>query len=52
MLKKALLLLVVLFAVFYLLTRPEGAASAVEGAAAAIIEAFESMARFFTSLVS
>ena len=52
MLKKALLLLVVLFAVFYLLTRPEGAASAVEGAAAAIIGAFESMARFFTSLVS
>jgi hypothetical protein len=52
MLKKVLLLLVVLFAAFYLLTRPEGAANAVEDGAGAIIEAFESIARFFTSLVS
>jgi len=52
MLKKVLLLLVVGFAAFYLLTRPEGAANAVEDAAGAVIEAFEAIARFFTSLVS
>jgi hypothetical protein len=52
MLKKVLLLLVVGFVAFYLLTRPEGAANAVEDGAGAVIEAFESIARFFTSLVS
>ena len=52
MLKKVLLLLVVGFAAFYLLTRPEGAANAVEGATVGVVGAFESIARFLTSLVA
>ena len=52
MLKKVLLLLVIGFAIFYLLTRPEGAATAVEDATAGVVGAFESVARFLSSLVS
>jgi hypothetical protein len=52
MLKKVLLLLVIGFAIFYLLTRPEGAATAVEDATAGVVGAFESFARFLSSLVS
>ena len=52
MLKKLLLLLVIGFAAFYLLTRPEGAATAVEDATAGLVGAFEAIARFLTSLVS
>jgi hypothetical protein len=52
MLKKVLLLLVVGFAAFYLLSRPAGAANSVEDATAAIGEAFEQVAHFLTTLVS
>lgn len=48
--KKILLVLVVTFAVFYLVTRPEDAAAAVRGAFDAIASAFASIITFFTSL--
>jgi hypothetical protein len=48
--KKILLALVVLFAVFYLVTRPEDAAAAVRGVAGAVARAFGSIVTFFTAL--
>lgn len=46
--KKILIVLVAAFVVFYLFTRPEAAAEAVK----TFFGAFESIARFFTSLAS
>ncbi len=46
--KKIVLALVVAFALFYLFTRPEEAASAVK----TFVGAFGAIARFFTSLTS
>lgn len=50
--KRIVLVLVVIFALFYLITRPEDAAAAVRGAFTAIWGAFQSLGRFFTSLAS
>lgn len=50
MLKKALVLLVIGFAVFYLLSTPEGAADAVRNAFSAVLEGFGQLMRFFSSL--
>lgn len=50
--KKGLVLVVVAFAVFYLLTQPEGAAQAIRGAAGAVIGAFEQVVRFISALFS
>lgn len=52
MLKKALVILVVGFAVFYLLTEPAAAADAIEGALDAVMEAFGAVAVFFEELIS
>lgn len=51
MAKKALMLLVVAFAIFFLLARPEGAADAVQSAGDMLAEVFDQVARFFTALV-
>ena len=48
--KKILFVLVVLFACFYLVNRPEDAADAVRGAAGAVGTAINSLITFFTSL--
>jgi hypothetical protein len=48
--RKILLLLVVTFAVFYLVTRPQDAAAAVRTLFVAIAKAFQSIIVFFTSL--
>lgn len=48
--KKILLILVVTFAVFYLITRPEDAADAVRGAFDAVANAFSAIITFFSSL--
>jgi hypothetical protein len=48
--RKVILLLVVTFAVFYLVTRPEDAATAVRGAFGALANAFSSIILFFTTL--
>ena len=50
--KKGLVLLVIAFAAFYLLTQPIGAADAVKGAAVAVGDAFEAVIRFITALFS
>ncbi len=50
--KRIALVLVVLFALFYLITRPEDAASAVETAVGAVWSGVEAVGRFFTSLAS
>lgn len=47
-LKKALLVLVAAFVLFYLFTRPEAAAEAVKS----FFGAFEAIGRFFTSLAA
>ncbi len=52
MAKKALLLLVVAFAVFYVLARPEGAGDSVQGAGMALAEGFRKVIRFFSALLS
>lgn len=44
--------LVVVFAFFYMITRPEDAATAVQGAVGAVWNAVESVGRFFTSLAT
>jgi hypothetical protein len=44
--------LVVIFALFYMITRPEDAANAVEGAFNAVVSATQAMGRFFTSLAT
>ncbi len=48
--RKILLAMVVIFAVFYLVTRPQDAAAAVRGAFSAVADAFGSIITFFTSL--
>jgi hypothetical protein len=48
--KKILLWTVVIFAVFYLITQPESAASAVRTAVAWVGDAFASIATFLSSL--
>ena len=50
--KRILLGLVVLFALFYLVTRPEDAANAVQGAFAAVWGGVEAVGRVFTSLAA
>ena len=52
MLKKVLLLLVVAFAVYYLLQTPQGAADAVSNAASALMDAFQQVGVFVDSLTS
>ncbi len=46
------LALVVIFALFYMITRPEDAANAVQGAFGAVWTASEAVGRFFTSLAT
>jgi hypothetical protein len=48
--KKTLLLMFGIFAIFYLVTRPEDAASAVRGVFDALAQAFSSIIIFFSSL--
>jgi hypothetical protein len=48
--RKIIVLLVVTFAVFYLVTRPEAAAAAVRNAFGALANAFSSIITFFTTL--
>lgn len=50
--KRIVLGLVVVFAAFYLITRPEDAANAVQGAVDAVFNAAGSIVTFFTSLSS
>jgi len=50
--KRILLGLVVIFALFYLFTRPEDAADAVQGAVDAVFVGAEAVGRFFTSLAA
>ncbi|WP_200953331.1 hypothetical protein [Agromyces sp. Root81] len=44
--------LVVIFALFYMISRPEDAANVVQGALGAVVSATESVGRFFSSLAS
>ncbi|MGW9629496.1 hypothetical protein ACWGST_02240 [Agromyces sp. NPDC055520] len=44
--------LVVIFALFYLISRPEDAANVVQSAFGAVVSAAESVGTFFTSLAS
>jgi hypothetical protein len=44
--------LIVVFALFYMITRPEDAAGAVQGAVAAVWSATEAVGRFFSSLAA
>jgi hypothetical protein len=48
--KKALLLLVLAFVVFYVLARPEGAGDSAQSAAGAVGEGFRQVMRFLTAL--
>lgn len=50
--KRLVLALVVIFALFYLITRPEDAAGAVKSAVEAVWGAVQSIGTFFTSLSS
>ena len=50
--KKLLIGLVVAFAAFYLFTQPVGAADAIKGAAAAVVDGFEAVIQFLTALFS
>ena len=50
--KRILVGLVVVFALFYMITRPEDAAGAVQGAVAAVWGGVEAVGRFFTSLAA
>lgn len=51
-LKKIVMLLVVGFAVYYLLTAPEGAADAIRNAFTAVIDAFGQVMVFANNLVA
>ena len=44
--------LVVVFALFYMISRPEDAATAVEGAVGAVVTGAEAVGRFFTTLAT
>lgn len=48
--RKVVLLVVIAFAAFYLLTQPVAAADAVRGAVDAIFDAFEQLVRFASRL--
>lgn len=48
--KRLLLVLVIGFALFYLVTQPEGAAEAVRTVVGAVAMAFQSIVTFFTTL--
>lgn len=50
--KRILLALVVIFALFYLFTRPNDAADAVRGAFGAVGKGVDSVMTFFTSLAA
>ncbi|HEU0180621.1 hypothetical protein ACWEOH_05860 [Agromyces sp. NPDC004153] len=50
--KRILIAAVVIFAVFYVVTRPQDAASAVEGAVGAVWNAGAAIGQFFTSLAT
>jgi hypothetical protein len=50
--KKVLLAVVVIFAVFYVVTRPEDAAAAVRNAFRALGTVFNAIRTFFASLAS
>ena len=44
--------LVVVFALFYMVSRPEDAANVVQGAFGAVVSGAEAVGRFFTSLAT
>lgn len=48
--RKALMIIFMVFAIFYLITRPEDAAAAVRNLFVALSKAFNSIIVFFTSL--
>ena len=48
--KKGVTFLVIAFALFYLVTQPEGAANAVRGAFDAVGQAFSAIIAFFNAL--
>ncbi len=48
--RKALIVLAIGFAVFYLVSQPEAAADAVQGAFSAVGDAFDAIIRFFNAL--
>jgi hypothetical protein len=50
--KKGITFLVIAFALFYLVTQPEGAATAVKVAISAIVTAFDAIIKFFNALAS
>jgi len=50
--KKVVVLIVIAFAAFYMLTQPEAAADAVRGAVDSLFEGFEQLIRFVTRLFS
>jgi hypothetical protein len=50
--KRVLVILIVGFFIFYLISQPEGAASAVRTVFAALGVAFRAIVRFFTSLAA
>ena len=50
--KRIVIALVVIFAFFYMITRPEDAANAVEGAVGAVWTGVEAVGKFFTSLAT
>jgi hypothetical protein len=50
--KRIVVGLAVVFALFYLITRPEAAADAVQGAFDAVFAGAQAVGRFFTSLAS
>ncbi|MGA8987943.1 hypothetical protein [Aeromicrobium sp.] len=52
MLKKVLTLLVVGFAIYYLLTAPAGAADAVSNAFGAVLDGFQQLGVFVNELVA
>ncbi|MGZ5389713.1 MAG: hypothetical protein ACXWDH_06360 [Aeromicrobium sp.] len=52
MLKKVVVLLVAGFAVYYLLTAPQGAAEAIRNAFNAVLDAFGQIMVFFNELLS
>jgi hypothetical protein len=50
--KKGITFLIIAFALFYLVTQPEGAASAVKAAAGGVGQAFDAILKFFDALSS
>jgi hypothetical protein len=50
--KRIVIGLAVVFALFYLVTRPEDAATAVQAAVGAVVDGAQAVGRFFTSLAA